>query len=184
MTEDRSILGPRLCPLCKQTDSHAPGCAYAQTGLEASDVIAGANAKGARVTLDHLHGLIKHRTFQHQAFLTICILVLKNGFIITGQSACADPSNYDVEKGDHFALEDALGKLWQLEGYLLKQRLCDAETTRESRQNVRHALEAARNYIANNDLGGIANVALYERLTFALSSLTNLEATWFANSLH
>jgi len=58
--------------------------------------------------------------------LTFCVLVLRNGFTVTGESACASPENFDPEIGRKIARENARNKIWQLEGYLLKQRLHDA----------------------------------------------------------
>ncbi|MFH7526482.1 Gp49 family protein [Aeromonas sp. A5] len=55
--------------------------------------------------------------------LTFCVLVLKNGFTVTGESACASPENFDAEVGRKIARENAVNKVWMLEGYLLKQRL-------------------------------------------------------------
>ncbi len=55
--------------------------------------------------------------------LTICIITMVNGFTVTGKSACVDPDNYDREKGEEIAYENAFQKLWPLEGYLLKERL-------------------------------------------------------------
>jgi hypothetical protein len=55
--------------------------------------------------------------------LTICVLVLRNGFTVTGESACASPENFDAELGRKIARANAVNKIWLLEGYLLKQRL-------------------------------------------------------------
>ncbi|MEN8291869.1 Gp49 family protein [Acinetobacter radioresistens] len=55
--------------------------------------------------------------------LTFCVLVLKNGFTITGESACASPENFDPEIGRKMAYENARNKIWMLEGYLLKEKL-------------------------------------------------------------
>lgn len=55
--------------------------------------------------------------------LTICVLVLKSGFTVTGESACASPENFDAEIGRKIARENAVSKIWQMEGYLLKQKL-------------------------------------------------------------
>ncbi len=57
--------------------------------------------------------------------LTICVLVLRNGFTVTGESACASPKNFDAELGRKIARQNAIAKIWPLEGYLLKQRLAD-----------------------------------------------------------
>ena len=55
--------------------------------------------------------------------LTICVLVLKNGFTVTGESACASPENFDAELGAKIAKGHAKDKIWALEGYLLKSKL-------------------------------------------------------------
>lgn len=55
--------------------------------------------------------------------LTVCCLTLTNGFTVTGESACADPDNFDEAKGRKYARENAIEKIWMLEGYLLKQAL-------------------------------------------------------------
>lgn len=54
---------------------------------------------------------------------TICILVLKNGFTVTGESDCVSPENFDEEIGRKVAREKAKNKIWELEGYLLKSRI-------------------------------------------------------------
>lgn len=59
--------------------------------------------------------------------LTFCVLVLQNGFTVTGESACASPENFDPEIGRKIARENAKNKIWMLEGYLLKQRLYEGK---------------------------------------------------------
>jgi hypothetical protein len=54
---------------------------------------------------------------------TMCCLHLENGFTVTGQSAAASPENFNEEIGRKIARADAREKLWQLEGYLLRERL-------------------------------------------------------------
>lgn len=55
--------------------------------------------------------------------LAVCVLTLRNGFTVTGESACASPANYNEEIGNKIAKEKAREKIWVLEGYLLKQKL-------------------------------------------------------------
>lgn len=57
------------------------------------------------------------------ALLTICVLVLKNGFTVTGESACASPENFNAELGAKIAKQHARDKIWALEGYRLKSQL-------------------------------------------------------------
>ena len=58
--------------------------------------------------------------------LTICAMTLRNGFIVTGESAAASPANFDQAIGRKIARENARNKIWQLEGYLLRERLSAA----------------------------------------------------------
>lgn len=55
--------------------------------------------------------------------LTLCVLTLQNGFTVTGESAAASLENFDEEIGKKIAKDNARNKIWQLEGYLLKQKL-------------------------------------------------------------
>ena len=55
--------------------------------------------------------------------LTFCVLVLQNGFTVTGESACASPENFNAEIGKRLARAAAVNKLWFPMGYELKQRL-------------------------------------------------------------
>ena len=55
--------------------------------------------------------------------LTFCVLVLRNGFTVTGESACASPENFDAELGRKIARQNAVQKMWPLMGYALKERL-------------------------------------------------------------
>ena len=55
--------------------------------------------------------------------LTFCVVELRNGFTVTGESACASPENFDAELGRKIARQDAIAKVWPLMGYELKQRL-------------------------------------------------------------
>lgn len=58
--------------------------------------------------------------------LTFCVLVLRNGFTVTGESACASPENFDAEVGRKIARANAISKVWPLMGYELRSRLHDA----------------------------------------------------------
>lgn len=55
--------------------------------------------------------------------LTFCVLVLKNGFTVTGESACVSPENFDAEIGRKIARQNAVQKIWPLMGYELRSKL-------------------------------------------------------------
>lgn len=55
--------------------------------------------------------------------LTFCVLHLRNGFTVTGESACASPENFDAEIGRKIARQNAVQKIWPLLGFRLRDRL-------------------------------------------------------------
>lgn len=63
------------------------------------------------------------------SLLTFCVLVLKNGFTVTGESACASPENFDAEVGRKIARQNAVQKIWPLMGYELRSKLATGITS-------------------------------------------------------
>ena len=58
--------------------------------------------------------------------LTFCVLVLRNGFTVTGESACASPENFNAERGRKIARQNAVAKIRPLMGYELRSKLAAA----------------------------------------------------------
>lgn len=75
--------------------------------------------------------------------LTFCVLVLKNGFTVTGESACASPANFDAELGRKIARENAKQKIWPLMGYLLKEQLYQNKITLKRKELAPNSFEFA-----------------------------------------
>lgn len=67
-------------------------------------------------------------TTEH-TLLTFCVLTLRNGFTVTGESACASPENFDAEIGRKIARENAVNKIWPLMGYELRRKLSEKNAT-------------------------------------------------------
>jgi len=80
---------------------------------------------GPTVTMGGIKNLVRGEDYHvfPGTTLTVCCLVLDNGFTVTGESACADPANFDEAIGQKYARENALNKVWVLEGYLLREKL-------------------------------------------------------------
>jgi hypothetical protein len=57
------------------------------------------------------------------SLLTFCVLVLKNGFTVTGESACVSAENFDAELGRKIARQNAIANVWPLMGYELRSKL-------------------------------------------------------------
>jgi hypothetical protein len=70
------------------------------------------------ITVEYLEEQIADKIYVNPCgTLTICVLTMRNGLRITGESACLDVSRFDAELGKAIAYQNAFEKLWQLEGY-------------------------------------------------------------------
>lgn len=96
-----------------------------ETAIEAEIQNKGLTAK--RITPDMLDAEIIAEQFHvfTGTFLTVCCLTLRNGFTVTGESACASPENYNEEIGQKIAKANARDKLWPLLGFRLRDELAD-----------------------------------------------------------
>ncbi|WP_199636977.1 Gp49 family protein [Serratia sp. PAMC26656] len=97
---------------------------------------------GVRIKSEYVEG---ERILAPLDLLTICVLVLRNGFTVTGESACASPENFDAEIGQKIARANAVQKIWMLEGYLLKQHLYQQCTDERMCENCYSGQGTCRN---------------------------------------
>jgi hypothetical protein len=95
--------------------------------LAKTDAAAAAVAKTTnRISLQKIIDKIDHIDYfspPRHPHLTICLITMKNNFIAIGDSAPADPLNYDETLGRQFAYENAVRKLWPLEAYALLESM-------------------------------------------------------------
>lgn len=75
--------------------------------------------------------------------LTFCVLVLRNGFTVTGESACVSAENFNLELGRKIARQHAIDKLWPLLGFSLR----DAISTATSRKGPRYRCSETGEYV-------------------------------------
>jgi hypothetical protein len=78
------------------------------------------------VTQESLEQLIEASTKQEIVFWDKELVVsyrLPNGFTVLGRAACVNPNNFDYEVGSKICRENAINELWQLEGYILQQKM-------------------------------------------------------------
>lgn len=108
--QDKGLNAPRVTPADLQANIAS---VHYFTALD--------GARGAADLPDENRGAL--------SLLTFCVLVLRNGFTVTGESACASPENFDAEIGRKIALANAEQKIWPLMGYELKQRLASKVAT-------------------------------------------------------
>lgn len=105
--------------------------------LQVSDNAAAEVATAPRVSLASMEAKIKARydftadkalgegvpVVDELKLLSVCLLVMKNGFVLVGKSAPASAENFNAELGRKFAYEDAIRQLWPMEGYVLRENL-------------------------------------------------------------
>jgi hypothetical protein len=105
--------------------------------IQETDRESAANAVAPRVSLADIEAAINARydltadkavgpdvpQVEPLKLLSICILVMKNGFTVIGKSAPASPANFNTELGRKLAYEDAIRQLWPLMGFALRDRL-------------------------------------------------------------
>ena len=113
MIQEKGKIAPRVTPqeveaaiLCEHYFTADQG---ARVGIEGITPFTDAN------TITPLH--------QSLSLLTFCVIVLQNGFTVTGESACASPENFDAEIGRKIARQNAVSKIWPLLGYQLRDNL-------------------------------------------------------------
>jgi Phage protein (N4 Gp49/phage Sf6 gene 66) family len=88
-----------------------------------------------RVTKEDIEHKIETIEYQVKNQTTICYITMKNGFVCIGHSTPASAENYDTQVGETFAHENAFRQLWQLEGYLLCEKL---------RGDLKHQMDPTR----------------------------------------
>jgi hypothetical protein len=132
------IQSPRTCDSAIEQEIQAKGLTAPR--VTPSDIEANIASEHFFTARDGRSGALGNSTYVgHEApqdwnadlipleLLTFCVLVLKNGFTVTGESACASPENFDAEIGRKIARANAVNKIWPLMGYQLRQTLHESQ---------------------------------------------------------
>lgn len=92
---------------------------------EIEDEIVEKGLTAPRITPQHIGDVISYSDYYRVAntTCTVCMIVLKNGYVVVGKSAAVSMENFDEEIGKKVAYENAKTQIWDLEGYLLKDKL-------------------------------------------------------------
>jgi hypothetical protein len=64
---------------------------------------------GSGATVDQGIAYMEEVPEKELSLLTFCVIVMRNGFTVTGESACASPENFDAEIGQKIAREKLAG---------------------------------------------------------------------------
>ena len=128
-----NILSPRTCDAGIEQEIQAKGLTAPRvtpSDLEANIVTevyftAADGATGPNAILIETHGNDPDIQATHDSLklVTFCVLRLKNGFTVVGESACVSAENFHAEIGRRVARENAKQKMWPLMGYALQQQL-------------------------------------------------------------
>ena len=78
-----------------------------------------------RVTLRQIQSKVKEELYYNfpGTTTTVCCLILENGYSVIGSSSCTNMENFQEDLGKSISKENAINKIWELEGYLLKEKL-------------------------------------------------------------
>jgi hypothetical protein len=123
----KGLTAPRITPADIEANIASEHYFTAADGVDGADISAARAREPAEVLeiapLVEDPDLGKTTVIGPLRLLTFCVLVLRNGFTVTGESACASPENFDAEIGNKVARHNAVQKIWPLMGYALKDRL-------------------------------------------------------------
>lgn len=81
-----------------------------------------------QITPEHIRNVMEQSKYQDVKMgskTTVVCCILPNGFELIVSSGCVDPDNYDHKIGIDICLKKIEDKLWELEGYLLQEKLND-----------------------------------------------------------
>ena len=97
------------------------------------------------VTKESLDSLVARSSVEYAVFgnkLTVAVITLPSNFKVTGEASCVDANNFDKALGEKYALENAVEKLWELEGYLLANDRYRAEQAVKEYKSVADSVKA------------------------------------------
>ena len=113
--ETKGLNAPRVRPEDLEAEISAEAYFTADEGI-----------LGAYKTHNDIYQVVRYDDAAYQprmALLTFCVLVLRNGITVTGQSACVSPENFDADIGKKIARQNAIEQLWPLLGFRLADKL-------------------------------------------------------------
>jgi hypothetical protein len=94
-----------------------------ETAIEAEIQAKGLTAP--RLSPDDIESKIVGETYTvlPSGKVMVCELTLRNGFTVRGDAAVVSRANFNEEIGRKISRANAVQQIWQLEGYLLQERL-------------------------------------------------------------
>ena len=83
------------------------------------------NLTAPRVTPEKIDAVIINETYTvlPSGKVMVCELTLLNGFTVRGEASVVSKENFNKEIGMNISKTNARNKIWELEGYLLQNKL-------------------------------------------------------------
>lgn len=75
-----------------------------------------------RLIYNDIEKLVSDVKYIYEGRLTIAVITLVNDFKVIGYSSCMERNEYVQAVGEKLAYENAISKVWELEGYYLTRR--------------------------------------------------------------
>jgi len=123
----KGLTAPRVTPADIEANISAEHYFTAADGVDGADITRMRANEPAEILeiapLVEDPDLSKTTVYGPLRLLTFCVLQLRNGFTVTGESACASPENFDADLGRKIARQNAVAKVWPLMGYELRSKL-------------------------------------------------------------
>lgn len=122
--------------------------------------------------------------------LTVCVLIMRNGHTVTGESHCADPAKFDAETGRVEARKRAIDKLYPMVIYAERERLAREVAPTDYRDRVRaefteleNKLGKLSNFLGSEKFQSLPSVerSLLERQFEAMLAYANVVADRIRN---
>ena len=145
--EARAKIAPKLTP------ANIEAVIVAEQYFTAEHGINGALVRG------ELYGGVKSTEWMGSlAHVTFCVLLLRNGTKVTGVNhGPVSAANFDAAKGREYARANAIEKVWELEDYLLRERLANPLTVLEvaadpEADKAAQVLEIVRDFVQTYEI--------------------------------
>jgi hypothetical protein len=78
----------------------------------------------SKLSLTDINNAIKYAEYWQvtNTTTTVCAMILQNNYVVIGKSACISMSDFDKTIGEQLAFNDARNKVWDLLGFLAKEK--------------------------------------------------------------
>lgn len=118
----KGLTAPRITPADIEANIASEHYFTAQHGVDGAMAALGLHQRHADT--DTLAQAATHPAYETLSRMTICVLILRNGFTVEGiNNGPVSAANFDAALGRKMARQKAIGQIWPLMGYELRSKL-------------------------------------------------------------